>query len=106
MGNCTSVTYNTVSSNEKLKEIPDELDRMEKKYADLEKRFAEKNDENSCLGKDMFSKIEAFESKIETLGQCIQEKDDRIAILEKRLNDLKNKVESQSKHFWSKRGKK
>ena len=74
-----------------MKEISDKLERMEKKYGDLEERLDEKDNENRCLGKDMDRKIEAFESKIATLGQCIQEKNDAIALLQKRLDDLENK---------------
>ena len=43
------------------------------------------------------STYQTKQSKIETLGQCIQKTDDAIALLEKHLNDLENKVEAQSK---------
>ena len=64
--------------------VEEKCDKLEK---DLE--------ENKNLGKDIDVKIETFENKSSTLIQCIEEKDKSIAELEKRLNDLEKKVESE-----------
>ena len=39
-----------VSSDEKVREIFDKLEKMEKKYTDLEKQLVEKDNENRNLG--------------------------------------------------------
>ena len=47
-----------------MREISDKLEKMEKKYTDLEKQLVEKDNVNRNLGVEMDSKIEAFQSKL------------------------------------------
>ena len=61
---------------------------MKKKHNDL----LEKEIEKSNLRKEVDNKIEAFQSKMSTFIQCIEEKDNAIAALENRMNDLEVKL--------------
>ena len=49
-------------NDDEVKRISDKLKIMEKKYDDLEKNLIEKDKENKCLGEELDSKIEAFQS--------------------------------------------